>query len=609
MNNLRITSTPKQQEIANNLYADIARRVAAAPQITCPVDLASAFVKLCHVQSCGKCVPCRVGLGSLAAAMDKIISGRGTEKDLVDIRRMAQTIYDSADCAIGSEAARVVLDSFEAFYDDYEAHINHGTCTANFADIPCNHGCPAHVDIPGYIALTKAGRYDDAIRVIRKDNPFPSVCALVCEHPCEHHCRHKLIDSDAVNIRGIKRFAVENSGDVPAPEKATASGKTVAVIGGGPAGLTAAYYLSLMGHKVTVYEMNKRLGGMLRYGIPTYRLPDSYLDRDINTILSLGVEVVYKTIGKDISFEQVRSQYDSTYIAIGAHAGKSLGVKGDDKIGVMSAVELLRAVGDNETVDIKGKRVLVVGGGNVAMDACRTAIRLGAASVKCVYRRRQIDMTAMPEEVEGAIAEGVDIMQLYAPVEVLFDENDKVTALAVKPQMVGDMSWGRPAPKNSSKPVENIEADIIISAIGQAIDSAHFGEAGIPINREALVANPYGGISNMDGVFAGGDAVSRPATVIRAIEAGKVAASNIDKFLGYSHEIVVDIDIPRASAFNSSKAGRVNLLETPADIRRDNFDLAELSMSKEEAMQECSRCLRCDQFGIGAMRTERSRQW
>ncbi|MFR6057545.1 MAG: NAD(P)-binding protein [Evtepia gabavorous] len=521
--------------------------------------------------------------------------------------RTAQSIVDSADCAIGFEAAQMVLDGYVAFQDDYLAHVTQGSCTANFKSVPCVELCPAHVDVPGYISLVGEERYDDAIRLIRKDNPFPSVCGLVCEHPCETHCRRTIVDSP-LNIRGIKRFAVDHAGEVPAPPRAPSSGKTVAIVGGGPSGLTAAYFLSLMGHTVTVFERKPKLGGMLRYGIPSYRLPGSYLDRDIDTILSTGVSVrVNCEVGTDVTLEELRRDYDSLYLAIGASLHKGLGIPGEDAKGVLSAIEMLDITIRSVKPDFTGKHVVVVGGGNVAMDATRTAVRLGAASVKCVYRRRISDMTALPEEIEGAMAEGCEVLPLKAPVRIETDDDGAVTALVVQPQVIGEVRGGRPAPRKADQPEERIACDVVLMAVGQVVDSKSFAQAGVPTDHNNIVTADDGSVPGLEGVFSGGDCVSGPATVILAIEAGKVAAASIDEYLGFHTDISANLDIPPAPFRLKHATGRVDLTEREANWRKNDFELMENCMSEQEMAQECS-CLRCDHYGHAGF-SERLIKW
>ena len=609
MSRLRITPWENSQRTVDDLYADMERRISAAPCGNCPVELTSAFLKLCLAQSCGKCVPCRIGLDRLAALLDQLLDGQGSQADLDTILRTAQSIVDSADCAIGFEAAQMVLDGYVAFQDDYLAHVTQGSCTANFKSVPCVELCPAHVDVPGYISLVGEERYDDAIRLIRKDNPFPSVCGLVCEHPCETHCRRTIVDSP-LNIRGIKRFAVDHAGEVPAPPRAPSSGKTVAIVGGGPSGLTAAYFLSLMGHTVTVFERKPKLGGMLRYGIPSYRLPGSYLDRDIDTILSTGVSVrVNCEVGTDVTLEELRRDYDSLYLAIGASLHKGLGIPGEDAKGVLSAIEMLDITIRSVNPDFTGKHVVVVGGGNVAMDATRTAVRLGAASVKCVYRRRVSDMTALPEEIEGAMAEGCEVLPLKAPVRIETDDDGAVTALVVQPQVIGEVRGGRPAPRKADQPEERIACDVVLMAVGQVVDSKSFAQAGVPTDHNNIVTADDGSVPGLEGVFSGGDCVSGPATVILAIEAGKVAAASIDEYLGFHTDISANLDIPPAPFRLKHATGRVDLTEREANWRKNDFELMENCMSEQEMAQECSRCLRCDHYGHAGFKGGRLIKW
>ena len=613
MSRLVMRTVSKSQEVVEDLYKVLERRIVASPPGICPVDISAAFLKLCHAQSCGKCTPCRIGLGQLENLLEQVLDGEADDETLILMEKTARAIEITADCAIGREAARMVSAGLKGFKDDFKEHIHHNRCLCNIKQpVPCVAMCPAGVDIPGYIALIKEGRNADAVRLIRKDNPFPTACALVCEHPCEARCRRNMVD-DAINIRGLKRAAVDHAGEVPAPECAPSTGKRIAVIGGGPSGLSAAYYLQLMGHQVTVYEKRSKLGGMLLYGIPSYRLPRERLQEDVDVILSTGVEAkTNTTIGGEngeITMQDLREQYDAVYISIGAHTDKKMGIEGEDSQGVISAVEMLREVGRNRMPDFKGKRVVVIGGGNVAMDCTRSAIRLGADKVTCVYRRRKKDMTALPDEVEGAIAEGAEILELHAPERIQADENGKVTALIASKKMAGLIKGGRPSPAASGEGEAAIPCDVVIVAIGQGIETRHFEDAGIPIKRGVIEAENWAEVAHAPGVFAGGDCVTGPATVIRAIAAGKVAAANIDEYLGYSHVIRVDVDIPMPSLESMPPCGRVNLRERDAAKRCHDFDLMEIGMNEKEIQQESSRCLRCDYYGYGIFKGGREDEW
>lgn len=610
MSRLSIITLNQAQTTVESLYKDLERRIVASPPGLCPVDMAASFLKLCHAQTCGKCVPCRVGLGQLEKLLEDVLDGNATLETIDLIEKTARGISVSADCAIGFQAARMVLEGVQGFRDDYEEHILRGRCTCELSQpVPCVALCPAGVDIPGYVALVSEGRYADAVRLIRKDNPMPLVCGMICEHPCEARCRRNMVDFP-VNIRGLKRFAVDHAGEVPVPAPQDDTGKTVAVIGGGPGGLSAAYYLSLMGHKVTIYEQRKKLGGMLRYGIPNYRLPRKSLDAEIETMLSNGVEVKTEvSVGQDMSIIDLRNQYDAVYIAIGAHTDKKIGIEGEDAGNVISAVEMLRKIGDDEMPDFTGKRVLVIGGGNVAMDVARSSVRLGAETVGIVYRRRRVDMTALKEEVDGAAEEGCQVLELQAPVRIEKDEDGNAAALWVKPQLISRVQGGRPKPVDAEEPEKRIPCDLVIVAIGQGIESKSFEKYGIPVKRGVIDALSWSGIKDIPGVFAGGDCVTGPATVIRAIAAGKVAAANIDEYLGYHHVIQSDVEIPAARLADRPACGRVNMEERDAAERVKDFDLVECGMTCEEARQESSRCLRCDHFGYGVFKGGRVDRW
>ena len=611
MSRLDIKTPSRAQTVVEGLYRDMERRIAASPPGLCPVDMSLSFLQLCHAQTCGQCVPCRIGLGQLTLLINQVLDGEATMETIAIIEKTARSIVNTADCAIGRDAARLVVEGLEGFRDDYEEHVKHNRCLAGLQNpVPCVALCPAGVDIPGYMALVGEGRCADAVRLIRKDNPFPTACAYICEHPCEARCRRNMVD-DAINIRGLKRYAVDHAGVVPQPECAPATGKKVAIIGGGPSGLSCAYYLALMGHGVTVYEEREQLGGMLRYGIPSYRFPREKLDAEIESILSLGIEVhTGVTVGRDIWLEKLEQEYDCIYIAIGAHQDKKTGIPGENSKNVISAVEMLRAIGDNEMPDFTGKQVVVIGGGNVAMDVTRSSIRLGADKVTCVYRRRQADMTALPDEITGALAEGAELMTLAAPVRIEADEDGAAKALWVQPQIIGEVDKaGRPRPGKAALEEVRIPADVIVVAIGQGVEIQGFDQAGVPIQRGAFVAGLSGQVRDMDSVFAGGDCVTGPATAIRAIAAGKVAAANIDEHLGFRHEITVDVEIPSPKLNNSPPHGRIDTTEREACERKHDFEDIECGLTQEGACAEAGRCLRCDHFGYGIFRGGRNEKW
>lgn len=611
MSRLSIETPGRAQNVLDGLHRDMERRIGASAYGLCPVDMSLNYLRLCHAQTCGKCVPCRIGLGQLEVLIEQVLDRTATMETINIIERTAKVIADSAGCAIGYEAAHMVLKGIRGFREDYEEHVQHGRCISVLSyPVPCVSACPAHVDVPGYVALVNEGRYEEAVKLIRKDNPFPSACAYVCEHPCEAHCRRAMVD-DAINICGLKRFAVDYAKAEPAKILYEKTGKTVGIIGGGPGGLTAAYYLAQMGHQVTVYEQRPKLGGMLRYGIPDYRLPQEVLERDIEHILTTGINVITDvSIGRDVTMEDIQKSYDAVYISIGAHNDKKIGIEGEDAENVVSAVSLLRRIDEGNAPDFTDKRICVIGGGNVSMDATRTAKRLGAESVTCVYRRRVDDMTALAEEIEEAMAEGCQILPLQAPARIEKDAEGKVAALWTVPQIIGPYGKdGRPKPIPADVPEFRIACDYVIVAIGQAIDARPFEAIGIKTFKGMIQAEDTSSVADVDNVFAGGDAVSGPATVIRAVAAGKVAAANIDAYLGFEHKIKTDVVVPPAHLTNAPPCGRVNLKSHCTPDCKGNFDLVVEGMSRKEADQESERCLRCDYFGFGSFRGGRTGEW
>lgn len=551
-----------------------------------------------------------MGLSALSDLLADVLEGRADESTLNLIERTARTIYLSSDCAIGYEAGAMALTAIRGFRDDFEHHIREHSCGFDReARVPCVSGCPAHVDIPGYISLVEAGRYADAVKVIRKNNPLPLVCGLVCEHPCEMHCRRGMVD-DPMNILALKRFAVEHSDlNDYKPSVADNAGKRIAVIGGGPAGLSCAYYLAVMGHKVTIFEQRHHLGGMLRYGIPSYRLPRERLQAEIDWILSAGIDVELDHSVNGEELARLHDEFDAVYLAIGAHSDKKLGLPGEEAPGVESAVKMLRAIGDDELPDLSGQRVCVIGGGNVAMDVARSAVRCGAEKASIVYRRRICDMTAQDAEIAGAQAEGCEVLELTAPLAIETGEDGRVNGLRVQPQIIGEPRRGRPAPRAAATPEHVIPCERVFVAIGQDIDSKPFEEMGVACKWGCVVTDSDGAVPNFDGLFSGGDCQTGPATVIRAINAGRVASANIDRYLGFDHKIKLDVELPTVQFKGKHECGRCELGEREAGERIHDWNLVEQGLTEQEARQEASRCLRCDHFGFGAFRGGRNLEW
>ncbi len=575
------------------------------PPGLCPLVLYRSLLQISMNQSCGKCVPCRDGLGQLSMMLDSILKGDAEAGILERMESLAQMIRKTSDCAVGVTAADLMLDSLVEFRDEYESHIYHKRCMEDLHQtIPCITLCPAHVDVPGYIALIKEGDYTGAVKMIRKKNPFPTACAMVCEHPCERKCRRTIVDQ-AINIRGLKRYAVDQAraDDVENPVANVSTGKKIAVVGAGPSGLTAAYYLGLMGHKVVVFEKHHKPGGMLQYGIPAYRLPKDRLAEDIRAIERAGdIEIRCGVkIGEDISFEDLRRDYDAVYLGLGAQLGNRLPIENADAENVVPAATFLQDVAMGNSINLKGKKVALIGGGNVAMDAARTAIRLKADSVHIFTRKRE-DLTALDEEIEGAQCEGVHFTTLRDFLHIEADDHKKVTAIWLQPEIVGEYDrFGIPTTEHSSAYPYRFTCDILILGVGQRSDTVHFEEAGVPVNRTRIVADETCMVKDMPGVFAGGDCVTGPSTAINAIAAGQVAAYNIDEYLGYHHKIAFDITAPDAMPNNCIPTGRAELAQEDPFDRKCNFNPVEIGMNYEESVRESGRCLRCDHYGCGSM--------
>ena len=594
-------------------------RMSSYPPGMCPLVLYRSLLQVSMNQSCGKCVPCRDGLVEVDRLLKDILNGDAEMDTLENMKGLCEMIAKTSDCAVGVNAANLVLDSLRDFKDEYISHIEKGRCVMEAAQtgdglkdelppsqtVPCITLCPAHVDVPGYVALIGAGDYAGAVNLIRDRNPFPTACAMVCEHPCERKCRRTIID-EAINIRGLKKYAVDQAvaDKVRTPERNASTGKKIAVIGAGPSGLTAAYFLALMGHAVVVFEEHDKPGGMLRYGIPEYRLPKKRLDEDINAILKAGdIEIRTNTkIGRNISFNEIRDSYDAVFLGLGAQIGNRMPVDNADAGNVIPAADFLQDVAGGKPMDLTGKKVVLIGGGNVAMDAARTAVRLNAETIH-VFTRKRDDITALDSEVQGAMQEGVRFRTLLSFLNIEKDEETgDVCAVWLQPEIVGEYDeFGLVKTEHSSAYPYRFKCDILILGVGQRSDVKAFEEAGIPVVRSRIDADETCSVKGMKGVFSGGDCVTGPSTAINAIAAGQVAAFNIDEYLGYHHKVNCEVTVPEAMPNSCVPTGRAEIEEVDPFVRRENFDEVEVGMTYEEAMREAGRCLRCDYYGCGSM--------
>ena len=471
---------------------------------------------------------------------------------------------------------------------------------------PCRAACPAGVNAQGYTQLIKKGKFTEAWQMVYRDNPFPAACGRVCTHPCQTKCHRGSVD-DPVNIMQLKRvasdYAYNNLDELPLPEIAEANGKRVAVIGAGPAGLSAAYQMAKRGYGVTVFEALPVGGGMMRVGIPEYRLPKKWVDLEIDLITRLGVEIKYNTrLGSDITVQGLMdSGYSAVFLAIGAHKGTGLNVPGEELNGVMHGVPFLRDIALGEKVQL-GKKVAVIGGGNTAMDCARTALRLGAESVQIVYRRTEGEITALPEEITEAREEGVVFTMLTSP-KAFHGENGKVTRIECLQNELGEPdSSGRRRPVAVEGSEFFIDVDNVIMAIGQQPDTSSLEGSGLSTGRGSVItADPETLATALPGVFAGGDAMTGPKTVIEAVAAGKTAAESIDLYL-QGRDLKKDrkFGVPEEEIapfrFEEDEIPRVELQHpshVDAAVRAKSFMEVSDGMTREQAMKEAERCLNC----------------
>jgi len=572
------------------------------------LSLTLNYLKEIRKISCGECV-CMIGIDKLMDMFELMTEGYGDEEILGEMKKIVTEVSANAKCAFGQSALFPILDAIKYYKSDFislmkgEKKIeDREYSTAVTA--PCIDACPAGLDIPGYIELIRNNKFDDSLNLIRENCILPGVVGRVCTHPCEEACVRNDID-EPLAIRLLKKAAADfdlQNGASPLGAPACEKEENVAVIGAGPAGLAAAYNLRSMGYGVTIFESLPRAGGMAAAGIPEYRLPSDILNHEINLIKRMGVEIKLNVKLEELDFGKLQKQgYKAVFVAVGAHQGKNMGVKGEDHEceGFVDGVEFLRDLNLGKKIEPL-KKVIIVGGGDVAIDCARSCVRLGFKDVEIVYRRSRAEMPAREDEIAGAEEEGVTIKYLTAPVEILAKDGKFKSARCVR------MKLGKPDESGRKRPVPvkgsefTIDADMIIAAIGQS--------PALPVVKDkkklgvtawgTIKADPETYMTNIKGMFAGGDCVTGPATLIEALNAGNEVARSIDCYIQGNHYDGrvsfegVDLSKQRGQAFISkSAANNVSFL----DKRKRTGDFAEIEggFGKSEAMDEAQRCLRC----------------
>lgn len=576
-----------------------------ADETTCMVEFSKYFMKFVVDESCGKCPPCRIGSTRMLEILERISAGKGELADIDRLKYWSDGMQKGSLCALGQLAPSPVLSALRHFGDEFLTHIKEERCPSAGCQMlvraRCVSACPANVDVPAYLSLIAQGRYAEAVDVHRDANPFPSICGRVCPAFCEKRCRRGDID-EPISIRQAKRFMADREFDQPwtPPKLAPSNGKKVAIIGAGPCGLTAALRLAQRGYSVTVFERMPLPGGMMTYGIPAYRLPREVLFKEIEDIWRAGVEFrCNMELGTDFTVKSLQADgYAAIVLALGAHRSRNLGVKGEDKQGVYHAVQMLRDIASGEPPDLQGKRIVVVGGGDTAMDAARSAWRLGASEVHVVYRREQRDMPATLEEVHGAMEEGINFHFLVNPAAILGDE--RVTGVRLQRQKLGDYdSSGRRKPVPVPGSEFDMPCDLLIPAIGQI---TWVEDESLGVHRSATFDVGKAMELNVPGVFAAGDAVSGPGTVVASVGHGNLVAKAVDSYLTTGELTEVSVkpirhDIPQLFDLdNYADARRPQPIMLAPDARHalGRFDEVEQCLPERVIQEECKRCLRCD---------------
>ena len=588
------------------------------------VDMCREYMKRVQQESCGQCTPCRLGTRIMRDILERICRGEGMEGDLDELEGLALKVKDASMCDIGQTTPIPILDAIIHFRDQFVAAIEAGKPVRkrkylSKVTAPCTNACPSHLDIPGYVEAIRLGRYEEALGIVRLDCSLPGVIGRVCVRPCESSCRRGLLDGP-VSIKHLKRFAADYELEhdrEPSFPKLARKEKTVAIVGGGPAGLACAYYLGLRGYASTVFESLPEPGGMAAVGIPDYRLPRDILRREAQFVEMLGAEIRYNVcVGRDITLDQILHQYHAVFLASGAHDATKMRCQGEDAgyEGFMTGVGFLREVAFGQK-PLEGKKIVVIGGGNVAIDCVRSALRLGFIDVNLVYRRTEAEMPADSVEILEAKEEGVRFNFLTQPTKILA-ENSRVAGLECLRMKLGepdDSGRRRPVPVEGSNFI--IEADAVIPAIGQRCDLSYIQpELDVPFTRwNTVVASEQTFQVDDRPIFTGGDCFYGPLTLIAALASGKDGARFIAQYLekgecepennDYMGGLIQDLGVfnPEERMPISGGRARVHPKILGPEIRTATFDEVEAGYDASQALIEASRCLRCYRIGLAEL--------
>ena len=575
----------------------------------CMVDVARYFIEFTHSESCGKCLPCRVGLNKSLRILNRITEGAGTVHHLGLLDELSRYIRECSLCGLGQTAPNPVLTTLRHFHHEFEDHIVARRCQAGVCEelalSPCENSCPLHMNIPRFLQLYKENRLEDAFLSVIMENPLPASTGRVCQHPCASRCRRQTLD-EPVNMREVHRFIADSVFFSDRYEeilkrvlslKLEPTGRKIAISGAGPAGLTAAFYLAMLGHDVTVYDSKSEAGGMLRFALPEYRLPKAALRREVELIERLGVKFIFNTrVGFDVPLNELADRFDSVFISIGTWKESWVYQPGTEMKGVYPALLFLEAVSKGERVPI-GKNVAVIGGGNAAIDSARTALRRGA-KVTVFYRREHKDMPAIEEETQAAKDEGAEFVFLAAPHRVIGDKAGNVKAIEiVRTTLGGYDASGRRKPVPTDE-IRRYECDSVIFAIGESVDLDFARASGLSLKPSGTIdVDRFSLESSRAGFYAGGDVITGASNVSNAMAYGKQAARNIDMKLMESDrwaEILPTFefgqDPPEVPSPNHRNNGQ---MLAPVVRVRSNAEVV-MGLSHEETLDETCRCLRCD---------------